>query len=296
MPEKPVGRASVYRMLRNPCYVKLLTWGGIQYPGAHPQLIDQDTFDRVQSVLDAHNLSVEKRRLHDHYLKGSVFCKCGSRLCITKAKNRHGTEYLYFFCLGNYRRLTDCQQKAIPLKQVEARIEQKWREVRFDPKYADTIRQIIDEEMAASRTWNEQETNRATNRIATLTEQRHKLLEAHDLHDPAARSPGVVRRQRHRVGEEPAEIAGLWKQRVRWARGNVQVTKRYRHVWFRRARDPRLGRISFGAIWFTTFLMPAFMIGASLSLVILYFGDPPRPGGCSTPCGSSTPSPTSSSR
>ena len=35
--------------------------------------------------------------------------------------------------------------------------------------------------------------------------------------------------------EEPRDIAGLWKQRVRWGRGNVQVTLRYRHAWLRRS-------------------------------------------------------------
>ncbi len=180
MTAKPLARASVHRMLRNPYYVKLLTWQGVQYPGAHPQLIDQATFDRVQDVLYAHNRAGEKRRVHDHYLKGSVFCgKCGSRLCITKAKNRHGNEYLYFFCLGNYRRLTDCTQGAIRVDEVEARIEQKWRQVRVDPKYADTVRQVFSEELAASREWNERESTRATRRIATLTEKRRKLLEAH---------------------------------------------------------------------------------------------------------------------
>ena len=178
--EKPLGRASVHRMLRNPYYVKVITWQGIQYAGAHPQLIDQDTFDRVQHVLDAHNKAGEKRRVHHHYLKGSVYCgKCGSRLCITKAKNRHGTEYLYFFCLGNYRRLTDCDQGAIPVDLVEVRIEQKWRQVQFDPKYADAVKQVIQEQMATSRARNQQEATRATSRIAALTEQRRKLLEAH---------------------------------------------------------------------------------------------------------------------
>jgi cellulose synthase/poly-beta-1,6-N-acetylglucosamine synthase-like glycosyltransferase len=36
--------------------------------------------------------------------------------------------------------------------------------------------------------------------------------------------------------EEPGSIIGLWKQRLRWARGNVQVTKRYRKLWFRPRR------------------------------------------------------------
>lgn len=46
--------------------------------------------------------------------------------------------------------------------------------------------------------------------------------------------------------EEPGDIDGLWKQRVRWARGNVQVTRRYRHLWFRPSSVHRLGSVSFG--------------------------------------------------
>ena len=75
--------------------------------------------------------------------------------------------------------------------------------------------------------------------------------------------------------EEPADILGLWKQRLRWARGNVQVSLRYMWVWFRRDRDRRLGGFSFGLFWFTIFLMPIFMISASVGLVILFFVDFP---------------------
>jgi cellulose synthase/poly-beta-1,6-N-acetylglucosamine synthase-like glycosyltransferase len=71
--------------------------------------------------------------------------------------------------------------------------------------------------------------------------------------------------------EEPDTIVGLWKQRLRWARGNVQVSLRYRWVWFRRDRDRRLGGFSFGIFWFTIFLMPVFMISASVGLTVLYF-------------------------
>ena len=64
--------------------------------------------------------------------------------------------------------------------------------------------------------------------------------------------------------EEPRDIGGLWKQRLRWARGNVQVTLRYR----RRVAAPRdggrLGGISFALIWFSLLLMPVFMISSSI--------------------------------
>ena len=45
--------------------------------------------------------------------------------------------------------------------------------------------------------------------------------------------------------EEPDSIVGLWKQRLRWARGNVQVTKQFKHVWCRPSTVHRLGSVSF---------------------------------------------------
>ena len=73
--------------------------------------------------------------------------------------------------------------------------------------------------------------------------------------------------------EEPSEIGGLWKQRVRWGRGNVQVTSLFRWAWFRGRRWGRLGSLSFGLIWFTVTLMPIFMVTASVSLISLFLLD-----------------------
>jgi cellulose synthase/poly-beta-1,6-N-acetylglucosamine synthase-like glycosyltransferase len=73
--------------------------------------------------------------------------------------------------------------------------------------------------------------------------------------------------------EEPGTIDGLWKQRLRWGRGNVQVTRRFRKVWFRRWRGGRLGGVSFGLIWFSVTLMPVFMVLSSVGLITLLFID-----------------------
>jgi cellulose synthase/poly-beta-1,6-N-acetylglucosamine synthase-like glycosyltransferase len=73
--------------------------------------------------------------------------------------------------------------------------------------------------------------------------------------------------------EEPRKIGALWKQRLRWGRGNVQVTKHFAGVWFRRWRVGRLGGLSFALIWFAVTLMPLFMIASSIGLVTLYFVD-----------------------
>ena len=75
--------------------------------------------------------------------------------------------------------------------------------------------------------------------------------------------------------EEPGSIAGLWQQRLRWARGNLEVTRMFRHVWFRHQAACRLGSISFGLLWFCLLLLPVLMVCISASLVALYFIDFP---------------------
>ena len=76
--------------------------------------------------------------------------------------------------------------------------------------------------------------------------------------------------------EEPADIVGLWKQRLRWSRGNLQVGRRFRHVFFRPSRVHHLGNWWFGAMWWSTLLLPAFMVVSSAALVTLWWLDAAR--------------------
>lgn len=73
------------------------------------------------------------------------------------------------------------------------------------------------------------------------------------------------------LAEEPRTVDGLWKQRLRWARGNVSVTSRYRKIWFRPARRHNLGSLSFGIVWFSIWLLPVAMILSSIGLLGLLF-------------------------
>ena len=73
------------------------------------------------------------------------------------------------------------------------------------------------------------------------------------------------------LAEEPDTVTALWKQRVRWARGNVQITRTFQHVWFRPSRRHHLGRVDFGIIWFAIYLLPVAMTLAAVGLVGLYF-------------------------
>ncbi len=72
------------------------------------------------------------------------------------------------------------------------------------------------------------------------------------------------------LAEEPTDVVGLWKQRLRWSRGNVQVARRFRGVFFHASAEHRLGRLWFGLMWWSTLLLPAFMVLVSAALVTLW--------------------------
>jgi len=75
----------------------------------------------------------------------------------------------------------------------------------------------------------------------------------------------------HVLAEEPRTIDALWKQRLRWARGNVSVTARYSKVWFRPSRKHHLGAWTFGIVWFSLWLLPLIMVISSIGLAGLLF-------------------------
>ncbi|NNH06346.1 glycosyltransferase [Cellulomonas fimi] len=75
------------------------------------------------------------------------------------------------------------------------------------------------------------------------------------------------------LAEEPDSVTGLWKQRLRWGRGNVQISSRFRDMWFRPARKHNLGSFVFGFMWFAIYLLPFFMTAASVGLIGLFLLD-----------------------
>lgn len=75
------------------------------------------------------------------------------------------------------------------------------------------------------------------------------------------------------IAEEPDRISDLWKQRFRWAEGNIQISRHFKKIWFRKNTPGGLGSIFFGLIWFSTLLMPLTMILTSVALNTLYFLD-----------------------
>ncbi len=119
----PVTMSYLHRILTNPYYTGVVIHQGQIIQGRHEALIDRETFDLVQAILDVRR-NGERQRQHQHYLKGTVHCaRCGSRLGFSRSRGRHGGEYDYFYCLAKQQKRSDCDLPNLPVELVEQGIE-----------------------------------------------------------------------------------------------------------------------------------------------------------------------------
>lgn len=179
-PAKPLFVSTLHRMLQNPYYKGTIIYDGVAYDGQHEPLVSMDVWTQVQAVLRSNNLAGDKTQVHDHYLKGSVYCSnCGSRLVITHAKNSKGTIYPYFMCVGRHRKRTDCTRKAMHVYQVEELVVQHYSKVQLDETTRAALEGAIAEEFAILNAHAKLEVEGLTREKHDLLNQRDKLLQAH---------------------------------------------------------------------------------------------------------------------
>lgn len=105
--------SAVSTCLRNPLYIGMLPskTDGQPYKGEHEPIIDKDTFNRVQKLLDAKQEHFDEQLRHPfiakHLLTGLTYCgECGGRVsCVGTHK------YSYYGC---HKQNGDPRRKALP--------------------------------------------------------------------------------------------------------------------------------------------------------------------------------------
>ncbi len=172
-PEAPLSLSKLAKVLRNPYYLGIVTYNGIQYPGRHERLVDVETFARVQQLMDGRVQAGEKQRIHQHYLKGTLFCRrCHSRLGMTYATGRHGGIYPYFFCLGRQRR-NGCDLPYLQVDGVEERVERLYGRIQLSNDEVAALRAELQSLLAAEAGEAEKKQKRLERHIAKLNQQRY---------------------------------------------------------------------------------------------------------------------------
>lgn len=94
------------------------------------------------------------------------------------SKNRHGTVYPYFICVGRQMKRSDCRQKAVLIEMVEYLVEQHYADVQLSAADAGQIKQALLDQLASQRSAADQERGFQQQRLHKLAAERKKLLEA----------------------------------------------------------------------------------------------------------------------
>jgi hypothetical protein len=164
----------------SPYYKGVVVYKGVEYQGIHAPLVDGETWQKVQDVLNSH-LNGERTREHPHFLKGSLYCKnCGSRMIITYSKSRSGVVYPYYICSGRHsKRIKDCDCKAILIEEIERQVEQIYEQYSLEPNARMLLETALTEEINKACRQFETEKVALRKEKEKLERKQKKLLEAH---------------------------------------------------------------------------------------------------------------------
>jgi site-specific DNA recombinase len=208
-PSGKVGTAAIQRLLRNPYYA-----GWIAYKrgtpdeqifrGRHDALIDQETFDRVQRLLDEKRVAGERPQHHRHYLKGSAFCDgCGQRLSYGLSRSKNGQRYAYYFCSARING-TDCDMRTnIRPELIEQAVQRYYRErpIQLSAKQVQRRTKAIEDLVAVSQQAVIQVQQVKKDLITKLKAQQVRLIRLHTEEGDDA-SPDAFRDERLRMQTE----------------------------------------------------------------------------------------------
>lgn len=179
-PATPIATSHVNAMVRNRYYVGVVTFDETEYPGQHEPLVSEELYAAAQRVRESRHTSRLKPRVHNHYLKGILHCgECGEPLTFERTRNRVGTQYGYFYCLGRQRIKNGCQFRAVQAHLIEGAVVDHWSTVRRTDEQLAHIRADLIEYIDAMLPKRDAAREEAARRLGLITQHSQKLLEAH---------------------------------------------------------------------------------------------------------------------
>ena len=169
---KPVCKAQLARMLRNPIYYGVFIYKGELYEGSHPPLISKKLFDRVQDVLN------NRQRAHKpaepkYAFTGIIKCSyCG---CSITAEIQKG--HIYYHCT---KKRAPCLSKKFLreealLSQVNKAILRIFIDDKTKDKILNRLDELFQEESKACFSLSEQ----VKNRLSAFNEKIERLIDVY---------------------------------------------------------------------------------------------------------------------
>ena len=153
---KPFDENTIHRILRNRAYTGCVVYKGEVHPGEHDAIIDAETFEKVQAIIDSKRCGRGPRRQRnfEYILQGVLYCACNLKMTTVNATGRNGKVHRYYRCFGQTRGPSkECRHPRVPAVDIEPVIVDKIREVCADP--------AVRGEVAKRLSWGKEQSGRA---------------------------------------------------------------------------------------------------------------------------------------
>jgi site-specific DNA recombinase len=136
---------TIKRVLSNPVNLGLIKDGEHLHPGIHDAILDQQTFDAIQVIMDERKAEHgTKRPAAKSLLSSMLFCKhCGARY----ARQGNGKGTLYYCCYSRSKKVPkmikdpNCKNKYHRAETLDAEIIAEIKKLSIDPEHVEHVRQ-----------------------------------------------------------------------------------------------------------------------------------------------------------
>jgi site-specific DNA recombinase len=186
---------SIYYILKNSIYTGTFIWnrqdrslGGhknkakeelIRVENSHPALIDTDTFNRVQGLLEIRSPEITRPRTisSEYILGGIIYCgKCGATMqgCAAKSSKFH-----YYGCYNYLRRGKDiCDAGLVSKGKLESFIIDRVKVNILTDDNLEKLVRLTNDELARSTDYFREQLDTVDRQLESLRERRNKLYDA----------------------------------------------------------------------------------------------------------------------
>jgi site-specific DNA recombinase len=164
----PINKSRLHHLLTNVTYIGKIRYKDEVHEGEHEAVVDEEDFDRVQSMLrqNGHDGSAGKRNKHGALLRGLLRCAacgCGMSHAYTKRGNRL---YRYYICnKAQQHGRTTCRAPSVPAGEIERFVVEEIKAIGRDPA-------LVAATLAESRQLANEATKRLKAERAALERQR----------------------------------------------------------------------------------------------------------------------------
>ncbi len=120
---RPFDKATLHVLLTNPILTGKIVHKGEAYEGEHEEIISQELFDKVQTLLSQNGRSggAQVRNKYGALLRGLLKCKgCGHAMTHTFSSGRKGRFYRYYRCVRAIKTGAHaCESGTLPAQEIE---------------------------------------------------------------------------------------------------------------------------------------------------------------------------------